>query len=57
MTSEELHRRIDQALQLLNDTERTWGQITIDIERGEPRHVNVTFEVKNPPNSAENMIK
>lgn len=48
MTPEELHHRIDLALQLLKDTERQWGQITIDIDRGEPRHVNVTIEVKSP---------
>lgn len=46
MTDEEMLSRVLIALQTLRDTERSWGKIIIEIEKGNPQHVNVELEIK-----------
>ena len=53
MTQEELYQRIDTALRFLRDAGLKWGRIVIEIERGEPRHVNVEMEIKTDGNKPE----
>ena len=46
MSEEEMIYLVKQAMQMMRDAGQDNGNITIEIRRGEPRHVRFDVEVK-----------